>query len=116
MSASAKWTGQPAAEPRRLVLRLYVAGHLPRAELARANLKLLCDGLGQHAPLVDIVDVFAHPQRTLLDAIVVTPTLVRLNPKPMLKILGTLSDLPRVRLALGIDAPAPPNLPAAASA
>jgi circadian clock protein KaiB len=87
-------------------LRLYVGGTWPRAEEAKANLKRICAGLGGAAPTVEIVDVFRDPDRMAEDAIVVTPTLVRLWPKPMLRILGTLSDTARVRQALGIVAPA----------
>lgn len=95
----------PFQKPAQLSLRLYVAGTLPRAESAKANLQLLCAGLGAHQPAVDIVDVFLEPERTLIDGIIVTPTLVRLAPKPVVKILGTLSDLAQVRSALGLDAP-----------
>jgi circadian clock protein KaiB len=104
MSSASTWKDEPSPPSARLSLRLYVAGHLPRAEQARANLRALCAGLTRQ-PLVDIVDVFQQPERTLMDSIVVTPTLVRLSPKPVLKILGTLSDLPRVRQALGLPAP-----------
>ncbi len=106
MSAPTLTSATPFRTPARLSLRLYVAGTLPRAEQAKANLGRLCAELGANRPIVDIVDVFLQPERTLIDAIIVTPTLVRLSPKPVLKILGTLSDLARVRIALGVDDPA----------
>ena len=87
-----------------LSLRLYVAGTQPRAELAKANLRCICDSLGANAPKVEIVDVLLEPDRCLNDAVIATPTLVRLSPKPLLRIIGTLTDLARVRSALGVDA------------
>ena len=105
MNITHDWTGAPIPRPARLSLRLYVAGTRPRAELAKANLRRLCTGLGVNQPLVDIVDVFQQPEQSLFDNIIATPTLVRLSPKPVLKILGTLSDLARVRAALGLAAP-----------
>ena len=87
-------------------LRLYVAGTLPRAELAKANLRRLCASLGATAPKVEIVDVFLEPDRCLRDQIIVTPTLVRVSPKPFVRVLGTLNDLARVSSALGLDAEA----------
>lgn len=85
-------------------LRLYVAGTLPRAELAKANLRRLCASLGANAPTVEIVDVFLEPDRCLRDQIIVTPTLVRVSPKPFMRVLGTLNDLARVSSALGLEA------------
>ncbi|MES2693710.1 MAG: circadian clock KaiB family protein [Verrucomicrobiota bacterium] len=84
-------------------LRLYIGGTQPKAKQARANLRRICEELGDNQPIVDIVDVFREPDRTLSDNIIATPTLVRLSPKPVLRIIGTLSDLPRVRLALGLE-------------
>lgn len=104
MSSPDKLTAPPI-KPARLSLRLYVAGTLPRAEAAKANLRRLCSELGANQPTVEIVDVFVHPERPLLDGIIVTPTLVRISPKPVVKILGILSDLAPVRVALGLEPP-----------
>jgi hypothetical protein len=43
-----------------------------------------------------------HPKRALSDGVLVTPTLVRLEPKPVQTIIGTLSDPARVVAALGL--------------
>ncbi len=104
MSFPSHSRAEPSRKSARLSLRLYVAGTLPRAEAAKANLRRFGASLGANAPMIEIVDVFLEPERCLADGIIVTPTLVRLSPKPMLKILGTLADFARVRLALGIDA------------
>lgn len=105
MNSLSRTPTEPSPGPGRLSLRLYVAGKLPRAETAKANLRRICAGLGPSQPQIDIVDVFLAPERTFVDAIVVTPTLVRLYPKPVVKIVGTLSDLARVRSALGLHDP-----------
>jgi hypothetical protein len=47
-----------------------------------------------------------EPIRTLQEGVLVTPTLVRLEPAPSRTIVGTLSDSPQVLEALGIDDPA----------
>ena len=90
------------AEPRGLVLRLYVAGRLPCSVEAEANLGLLCAEQNGDRPTVDIVDVLLEPERALSDGIIVTPTLVRLAPLPAVQILGALSNLGLVRAALGL--------------
>ena len=52
---------------------------------------------------MEIVDVFAEPQQALENHIMMTPTLVRLLPFPLVKIIGTLSDLPLVLHKLGLE-------------
>jgi circadian clock protein KaiB len=72
--------------------RLYVAGDAPNSAAAIANLGGLCR---EHLPgrhQVEIVDVFREPERALADGVFMTPTLVRLAPGPVQRIVGTLSD------------------------
>ena len=90
--------------PGGLSLRLYVAGHSPNSVAAAANLRTLCAAEDVNPPKFDIVDVLQEPERALKDGIMVTPMLVRLSPEPTVQILGALSDLGRVRAALGIRA------------
>jgi circadian clock protein KaiB len=48
------------------------------------------------------VDFLREPQRALADGVIVTPTLVRLAPLPMRKVIGTLRDTLTVLAALGL--------------
>jgi circadian clock protein KaiB len=82
-------------------LRLYVAGQAPNSVLAIANATAICEGHYLPGYKLEIVDLMDHPLRALEDGIVVTPTLVRLTPKPTRKVIGTLSDQTQVLLALG---------------
>ena len=91
---------KPAAKVAAVHLRLYVAGHAPNSVLAIANATAICDHYFPGYKL-EIVDLMDHPLRALEDGIVVTPTLVRLLPKPVRKVIGTLSDQKQVVLALG---------------
>ena len=84
----------------RLQLRLYVAGNAPNSLRAIDNAKAICD---QHFPAehdLEIVDLLEQPRRALADAIVVTPTLLRLSPLPVQRVIGNLSDTSQVLLAL----------------
>ena len=85
----------------RLWLRLYVAGNAPNSVRAQANLKTLCASLTGAIEL-EVVDVLDSPLRALTDGIMLTPTLVKLAPAPVLKLVGDLSDTLRVRTALGL--------------
>ena len=84
-----------------LRLRLYVAGNAPNSLRAIANARAICD---QHFALrheLEIVDLLEHPRRALADGILVTPTLLKLRPLPVQRVIGNLSDTSRVLLTLG---------------
>jgi circadian clock protein KaiB len=82
--------------------RLYIAGNLPQSVAAVRNIEQLRRD-GSLADIdVEIVDTLSHPARSVEDGIVVTPTLVRVSPKPRIAIIGSLSELDKVRAALGL--------------
>lgn len=82
--------------------RLFVAGDAANSAQAVANLDALCRAHlpGRHE--IEVVDVFREPGRALADGIFLTPTLVRLAPPPIRRIVGTLSRTDVVLLALGL--------------
>ncbi|MDB4899730.1 MAG: circadian clock protein KaiB [Gemmatimonadetes bacterium] len=83
-----------------LLLRLYVAGNAANSLRAIANLKALCD---EHYPAcheLEIVDLLEEPRRALADGVIVTPTLVRLTPLPVQRVIGDLRDTQQVLLTL----------------
>ena len=83
-----------------LLLRLYVAGRAPNSLRAIANLQALCDAHFAGAHELEIVDMLAYPHRALADGIVVTPTLLKLLPLPVLRVIGDLRDATQVLVAL----------------
>ena len=77
-------------------LTLFVTGTTPRSIRAIANLRTFCEAeLGGHYEL-EIVDLFEHPERAQPSNIVVSPTLVRSEPKPVRLLVGDLSDRNRL--------------------
>jgi circadian clock protein KaiB len=93
---------KPPTKSAAVHLRLYVAGQAPNSVLAIANVKAICNAYYLTGYKLEIVDLMDHPVRGLQDGIVVTPTLVRVLPKPARKVIGTLSDQTQVILALGV--------------
>jgi circadian clock protein KaiB len=83
--------------------RLYVADDTMNSAQAAANLQALCKAHlpGRHE--IEIVDVFKEPQRAILEGVRMTPTLLRLTPLPIRRIVGTLVDTQRVLETLGLD-------------
>lgn len=98
---------RPAEKPRGattrvgLRLRLYVAGQAPNSVRAIANARAICSEHFASAHELEVVDLLEHPGRALADGIIVTPTLLKLHPPPLQRVIGDLSDTIRVLLALG---------------
>jgi circadian clock protein KaiB len=84
--------------------RLYVAGDALNSAQALANLAALCQVHMPERHNIEVVDVFREPERALADGIFMTPTLVKLAPTPVRRIVGTLSQTQTVLQALGLDA------------
>jgi circadian clock protein KaiB len=83
-----------------LRLRLYIAGNAPNSLLAIANTKAICDEHFRSEHEIEIVDLIEHPQRALADGIIVTPTLLKLSPPPVQRVIGNLSDTNQLLRAL----------------
>lgn len=87
--------------------RLYIAGDTHNSAQAIANLGAICRSHlpGRHK--IDVVDVFREPSRALAEGIFMTPTLIKFEPYPVQKIVGTLSQTQTVLQALGLEAASP---------
>lgn len=83
-------------------LRLYVAGHTPRALTALANLKKICAEHVSCKYRIEVVDLLKNPQLAKGDQILAVPTLVRKLPVPVRKIIGDLSNTERVLVGLDL--------------
>jgi circadian clock protein KaiB len=83
-----------------LRLRLYVAGTAPNSVKAIANCRAICDEHFASKHELEIVDLLEHPARALADGIIVTPTLLKLLPLPVQRVIGSLNDTSQLLLAL----------------
>jgi circadian clock protein KaiB len=77
------------------LLTLFVTGQSVRSQSAIANLRRMCDSLGERCRLT-IVDVLERPQLAEREKILATPTVIRHRPLPVRRIIGDLSDSDRV--------------------
>jgi circadian clock protein KaiB len=92
----------PVAALERYVLRLYVAGTSPGSTRAVETLTVLCDQHLRGRYDLEIVDVYQQPQLALDDQIIAVPMLLRRSPLPVRRLLGDLSDMPRVLRGLDL--------------
>ena len=96
------WPQSPP--PEAYVLRLFVAGTTTRSQTAITNIRRICD---QHLTGrfdLEVIDVYTHPAETREFQIVATPTLVKVSPEPLRRIVGDLSNRSRVLAGLNLDA------------
>lgn len=93
-----------------LVLLLFVTGHTVRSERAMRSLRAVCEPVAAEVDLqLTVVDVLEQPELAEQHRVLATPTLLRLRPEPVKRVLGDLTD--RHHLALALDLPAEPFPP-----
>ncbi len=86
----------------RYVLRLYVTGMTPRSTEAFASIKALCEERLQGRYELEVIDIYQHPQLAIDEQIIAVPTLVKLLPAPLRRLVGDLSNQERVLLGLDL--------------
>ena len=83
------------------ILKIYVAGNTPNSMRALNTLReiLKTDFKGVYA--LKVIDVLKSPQLAEEDKILATPTLAKILPPPVRRIIGDLSD--REKVLIGLD-------------
>lgn len=84
------------------VLRLFVSGHSAVTEQVLTTLQGVLEGSRYQPYTLQMVDVSKHPEQAEADQIAATPTLVRVSPRPVRRLVGEL-DNPRAILSLLSD-------------
>jgi circadian clock protein KaiB len=79
--------------PTRHLFRLYVAEGTQNSALAANNLASYCSKNLPDLHQIEVINVLAEPELALADKIFMTPTLIRMMPKPPLRIVGRLGDV-----------------------
>ncbi|YAI81432.1 MAG: circadian clock protein KaiB [cyanobacterium endosymbiont of Rhopalodia sterrenbergii] len=83
------------------VLKLYVAGNTTNSIRALKKLKNILEDEFQGVYALKVIDVLKNPRLAEEDKISATPTLAKILPRPVRKIIGDLSD--REKVLIGLD-------------
>ena len=83
------------------ILKLYVAGKTTNSMIALKTLKNILEKDFQGVYALKVIDVLKNPQLAEEDKILATPTLSKILPPPVRKIIGDLSD--REKVLIGLD-------------
>ena len=90
-----------SASKKTYILKLYVAGNTPSSIQALRTLNNILEEEFQGVYALKVIDVLKNPQLAEEDKILATPTLAKILPPPVRKIIGDLSD--RERVLIGLD-------------
>lgn len=103
ISANSEEVGVPAETSNHFWnLKLYITGHTPRSLAAIANLRKICEEHLQGRYRVEVVDLLEKPQLAEGDQILAVPTVIRILPTPIKRVIGDLSNTEKALVGLDI--------------
>ncbi|HEX3861086.1 MAG TPA: circadian clock KaiB family protein [Stellaceae bacterium] len=83
-------------------LRLFVAGNTARSRRAIENLRRVCDEYLTGKLDLEVIDIYQQPEFAERLQVIAAPTLVKLLPLPVRRLVGDLSQKERVLRGLEI--------------
>ena len=84
-------------------LRLYITGATYHSMLAVKNIKALSEKYLKGSCSLEIIDIYQQPQLATEMQIIATPTLIKLSPLPIKRLIGDMSDTRTVLASLNIQ-------------
>jgi len=84
------------------VLRLYVAGNTLRSMRAIKILKKICEQYLPGRYEIEIIDIYQQPENLEKDHVFAVPTLIKELPPPLQKLVGDLTNVDKVIIALDL--------------
>ena len=90
------------SETDRYLLRLYIAGNTQRSANAILSLRKLCEEHLQGRYQLEVIDIHQQPELARNNDIIATPTLVKLLPLPLRRMIGDLSETERILVGLNL--------------
>lgn len=83
------------------VLRLFVAGHSGATERILEHLHELLERSLGYPYTLKVIDVLTHPEQAEINQVSATPTLVKVWPQPIRRIVGDLDNVDKLLQMLG---------------
>src|SRR5688572_33047892 len=96
----------PEPRPQEYVLRLFITGSTPRSERSLQNIRALCEREFGGNYQLEVVDIYQQPEMARDNQIVAAPTVIKMLPLPLRRLVGDFSD--RERVLVGLDMKATP--------
>jgi circadian clock protein KaiB len=86
----------------RYSLRLYIAGTTVQSIRALENIKKICEEYLQDQYDLEVIDIYQHPELAGKANIIAVPTLLKILPPPLQRIIGDLSNKEKTLRCLDI--------------
>jgi circadian clock protein KaiB len=86
------------------VMRLFVTGASPNSTRAISNLKKICEEYLKDRYELEIIDVYQQPSIAIDEQVIALPMLIKKSPGMERKLIGDMSDKPKVLKGLEINA------------
>lgn len=86
----------------RYQLQLYVTGSTARSARAISNMRTICDEHLSGRYDLEVIDIYQNPQASVDQQIIAAPTLVKLLPAPIRRVIGDMSDAAKVLTTLDL--------------
>ena len=83
-------------------LCLYITGQTPRSAASIANLREVCREYLQGRFELTVVDLYRQPELAREAQVIAAPTLIKLLPRPLRRLVGDLSDINEVLIGLDL--------------
>jgi len=97
------------SQDKRYLLKLFITGFTPQAERAIANIRAICANELDGEFNLEIINILENPQLAEDERILATPTLMKVLPEPLRRVIGDLSNTEKVLLGLDLVAVKPPR-------
>jgi len=78
------------------ILRLFISSKNPRAEKTLNNIHQLLEKGLVNPYTLKVIDIAKNLEQAAIHGVTTTPTLIRVSPKPVRRIVGQLDDIPRI--------------------
>ena len=90
-----------ASKNNNFILKLYVAGSTSRSLAAITNIRNFCEDHLQNRYRLEVIDIYQQPASARENQVVAAPTLVKLLPPPLRRMIGDFSN--EERILVGLD-------------
>ncbi|HEY9001141.1 MAG TPA: circadian clock KaiB family protein [Mucilaginibacter sp.] len=102
--AENKSVSEPKKPKNTYVMRLFITGASPNSTRAISNLKKICEEYLKDRYELEIIDVYQQPSVAIDEQVIALPMLIKKAPGMERKLIGDMSDKPKVLRGLEINA------------
>jgi circadian clock protein KaiB len=88
--------------PEKYILKLYITGMTTNSKIAVENIKNICEQHIKGRYELEIIDIYQQPSLAESEQIIAIPTLIKLFPLPLRKLIGNMSDQKKVLRVLDL--------------